>query len=86
MTLIAISLSLLAGSALLVPPAGAKRVLLELRDRVQASTTLARLNQKVVLSAGTFVGTVNDSGRIKATSGSRTRRRPCGSPASGSPT
>ena len=65
MTLIAISLSLLAGGALLVPPAGAKRVLLELRDRVQASTTLARLNQKVVLSAGTFVGTVNDFGRIK---------------------
>jgi hypothetical protein len=63
---LAVASSLLCGSLLIAAPAGAKtHVLLDLKDSVQATTTLATLNQTVTLSTGAFVGTVNSKGKVK---------------------
>jgi hypothetical protein len=63
---LAVSASLLCGCLLIAEPAGAStHVFLDLKDSVQATTTLATLNQTVTLSTGSFVGTVNTKGKVK---------------------
>ena len=56
----------IGGSALLAPAAGASSSQFPLKTVVNATTTIAKLNQTVVVPPGTFSGSLNtNTGRIK---------------------
>lgn len=64
-TALAIALALVCVGLLDAVPVGASTVLLDLNDSVLATTTLSTLHQKVELTKGTFVGTVDDNAKVK---------------------